>query len=124
MYGRLRRIRIENPSLGGGPSVHARIRQPHTEESDAKLPPANKLVFRSWINRRWEKRSGHDFSFTDDNPEFTILTLDIPDEQMSPEDLEMWADDEGDSASEDEADPGNNSLSSSDGNDYRANVDN
>lgn len=93
VHARLRQVRVESQSLSG--SVHQRkIGAP----DDDKYPPNNKVVFRSWISKRWERRTGATgFTIADDAPEdYPILRLEIPDEQLAEEDLALLADDEAD----------------------------
>lgn len=84
---------MESQPLSG--SVHQRkIGAP----DDGKYPPNNKVVFRSWISTQWERRTeAAGFTVTDDAPEdYTILRLEIPNEQLAKEDVAMLADDEAD----------------------------
>lgn len=110
----LRKIRSDE-SKGGGPKIHVRILQegnlPDTPEY-MNGPTSKFPVFERWLRQSWVNHTGAvGVNCVENGPEFTILTLVIPDEDLAPADAEMYPASEVEEEGEVNTGPGNDEAS-------------
>ena len=61
--------------------------------ANARSPPRHNLPFQSLVSESWVQRTGHtQLVVFPDPPEYTILGLEIPDDDLEAEDILFYAD--------------------------------